>query len=164
MPRTRKSKLLGCVLAAVVAMGLIMWITVRSHPPSPPRFTFINYTNNGGQMEALFRLDHPASRVNGDGLNQLHYLTSTGWARPTTGSIGWRWFGFDKTGSTAAIEVVTTNVPARVVMTLWVGRQGILGVFDDCRNRWRKMTGQGKISHDSPVYLTNETAVSALAP
>jgi len=163
MARSGKSKLLGCLLASLAAGGLIIWITTQSRPQPQPSFLFIGYTNSRGQMEALFRLDHPPPRLLSDGLDSLRYHSLTGWARPSAPSISWRYFGWDGTGSLAAVSVETTNVPARIVMSMWVRRDGIGGVYDRVLDAWEKLRGKTGLRRGFPTYVSNGTVVATSA-
>ena len=150
-------------VVAIVAMSLIFSIGKPS-PRPVSTFTFISYTNNGGQLEALFRLEYPPRRVFADGLTEISYQTPTGWARPSTPSVAWRYFGWDGTGSIAAITVETTNLPARVVMDFWMRRKGIGGVYDRLLDVWTKLTGKTPMLRGNVSYVTNQTVVLQSSP
>ena len=136
----RRHLVLTAALVAVIVAGRVIFMKPSSQ--IPPVFTFISYTNTGGQTEALFRLEHVPRPVLAEGLGELHYQTSTGWVRPSAPSVSWRFFGWDKTGSVAAISVETTNLPARVVMQFWKRRKGIAGLCDRFLDLWEKLNGK----------------------
>lgn len=115
-------------------------------------------------MEALFRLDHPPHPILADGLYELRYQTSTGWARPSNSTIAWRTFGWDGTGSLTAISVETTNLPARVVIDLWTRRQGFAGIYDRLLDALTKLLGVAPVLRGHAIYLTNQTTSVPLNP
>ena len=90
----------------------------------------------------------------------MRYLTPTGWARPTV-NFSFDFFGWDGTGSIAAISVETTNLPARVVMDLWTPRPGPLGLYDRLLDRWDKLRGANPVMRGRVTYVTNQTSVMA---
>lgn len=150
--------ILATALVAAIFAGYLILTFPHSLPHPSPTFTFISYTNTGGQIEALFRLDHPPRPIFADGLHELRYQTSTGWARPSAPTISWRYFGWDGTGSIAAISVETTNMPARVVMDIWTRRKGIGGLYDRLLDGWTKLLGKSPELRGNVLYLTNQTA------
>jgi hypothetical protein len=145
-------------LIIISFISSFVYLVVRPHSPQfPPTLTFIGYTNAGGQMEALFRYDHPTRPALADGLSEVRYQTSTGWARPSVPSVGFEYFGWDGTGSSLAITVETTNVPARVVMAHWTRRKGFSGLYDRLLDEWTKLNGQPHTLRGDVIYLTNQT-------
>ena len=144
--------------AVAIVAGYLILTSPHPLPQPSPTLTFISYTNTGGQVEALFRLDHPPRPVFADGLHELRYQTSTGWARPSAPTASWRYFGWDGTGSIAAISVETTNIPARVVMDIWIRRKGIGGIYDRLLDGWTKLVGKTPELRGHVLYLTNQTA------
>jgi len=102
-------------VASVVGTFAAYLILTFPHPSSQPSttFTFLSYTNTGGQIYALFRLDHPPRPVLSSWVEELRYHTSTGWARPSGPTFGFGFFGWDGTGSVAMITAETTNLPMR---------------------------------------------------
>jgi len=159
------TKLRLLLLAAViVALGVMAWLAGNhSGYRAPPTFKFLSYTNSGGQLEALFRLDHAPRDSFSDSLTELRYLSPTGWTRPSAPAISWRFFGWDGTGSIAAISVETTNLPARVVMGLGVPREGVPGLYDRVVYRWSKFRGNSMES-GRDIYVTNQTVVVVSDP
>ncbi len=148
------------------AVLTVLLIQAILFPPKPsmrvaatPSFEFLGYTNNRGQTEALFRLNHAPRPVLSDGLWELRYQSPTGWARPSAPTVGFDLFGWDGTGSIAAITVETTNVPARVVMDIWTRRHGFYGLYDRFLDLWEKLTGKPHELRGNVTYVTNQTRV-----
>jgi hypothetical protein len=160
----RRRLILIAALVAVIVAGRLVLKAMKPPAQTPPALTFIRYTNNGGQSEALFRLEHPPCPILADGLHELRYQTSTGWVRPSAPSVSLRFFGWDKTGSVAAISLETTNLPARVVMDFWTRRKGIPGLYDQLLDRWEKLKGETPMLRGDVVYVTNQTDATALNP
>ncbi|PYI86175.1 MAG: hypothetical protein DME26_09600 [Verrucomicrobia bacterium] len=150
--------IIAAVSVAATVVGYLILTFPHPSPQPPPTFTFISYTNTGGQIEALFRLDHPPRPLLADGLHELRYQTSTGWARPSAPTVSWRYFGWDGTGSVAAISVETTNLPVRVVMDVWTRRKGIGGLYDGLLHGWTKLVGKMPELRGHLLYVTNQTA------
>jgi hypothetical protein len=154
---TNRFRMLGAAALALALAALLLF--VRTTTPAPaPTFEFLGYTNRAGQTEALFRLDHPPRPSLADGLYELRYLTPTGWARPTA-NFSFDFFGWDGTGSIAAISVETTNLPARVVMDLWTPLRGPLGLYDLLLDRWDKFKGANPVMRGRVTYVTNQTSM-----
>src|SRR5690242_11759177 len=97
----RRPLVLTSALAVIIVAGCLIFSFLNPHSQTPPVFTFISYTNNGGQTEALFRIEHPPRPIVADGLHELRYQTSAGWVRPSAPTVSWRFFGWDTTGSIA---------------------------------------------------------------
>jgi hypothetical protein len=155
----RRRLILTAALVAFLVAGRLVFNAMNPSVKTPPTLTFISYTNNGGQSEVLFRLglEHVPRPILANGLGELRYQTSTGWVRPSAPSVSWRFFGWDKTGSVAAISVETTNLPARVVLDFWTRRKGITGLCDQLLDRWEKLNGKTPILRGDVVYVTNQT-------
>jgi hypothetical protein len=159
---TNRFPMLGALALGLALAALLTF--VRTTPRAPaPTLKFLGYTNRAGQAEVLFRLDYPPRPALADGLYQLRYLTPTGWAR-TTVNFSFDFFGWDGTGSIAAISVETTNLPARVVMDLWTPRPGCLGLYDRLLDRWDKLRGANPVPRGRVTYVTNQTSVMPSEP
>lgn len=147
----------AAALVAAIVAGYLIFTFPHPSPQAPTTFNFLSYTNTGGQMEALFRLDHPPRPVRSDGIWELRYRTSAGWVRPSAPTVSFGCFGWDGTGSLVAISVETTNLPARVVMDIWTRRKGIRGLYDRLMDGWTKLVGKTPELRGDVLYLTNQT-------
>lgn len=109
------------------------------------------------RFDAIFRASAPPEKLVADGLVAIDYLTPTGWAKPTTPTIGWDYFGWNGTNSMLSVTVETTNQPARVVMMTVVRRRGLGDIMDQIGRRWEKIRGGTTSLRGHAIYSTNLT-------
>ena len=121
--------------------------------------SFLCYTNDGGQTQALFQVDHPPRDLLDDDLWDLRYETPTGWARGSA-VINFGFHGLDGTSSIAWVSVETTNVPARVVLNLLTRRKNFYGLYDRVIELLPMMRGKSPGLHGDSHFLTNQTIVT----
>ncbi len=128
--------------------------------PDPPTMKFLCFTNDAGETEALFRVDHPPWGLVGAGISELSYQSPTGWARSSHPQA----FGlhFEGTSSIATVSVETTNVAARVVVNLRTRRKYFSGLYDLFRFRLATLQHKHFRMNADVTLLTNQT--SAVSP
>jgi hypothetical protein len=152
--------------AGILFVALICFFVLRNsnlETPRPATLTFVGYTNNAGQVLAIFRASRAPRGIMADGLWSLDYLSATGWAKPTAPTVGWDYFGWDGTNSFLSVTVETTNRPARIVMMTSVRRKGVGALRDAVVARWEKLIGGSRSIPGHMMYSTNYTTVSSVA-
>jgi hypothetical protein len=144
-------------LLCIAALFIVVFLSLRSGTRPAPSVAFVGYTNNGGQLEAIFRNRNVPSALRGNGVTGVGYLTSTGWAKPSLPTYSFRSWGWDGSNSFTAVTAENTNLPMRIVTFYEVRRSGLSGIWDKIGENLERVTRKTPTLRGEIIWFTNET-------